>query len=593
MKKIREWLALDYRSLAVLRIAIGLTIICDLVQRALDLRAFYSDQGVLSRLQLLTLGSNKWWVSLHMMTGLTWMEGLLFIIAGTVAIQLILGYRTQLAVIVSWFLLASLHFRNPMVLQGGDVFLRVTLFWMMFLPLGRAWSLDRLFNRTAAPAQKTIFSAATVAYVVQVCLLYVFSGMLKSGAPWHDGTAIYYALNLDQLVRPFGVFLRGFPQFMSLSTHIVWYIETFGVILFFSPYKTGFFRTMGILLFLAVQIVFNSTMHLGLFGMIVVAGSLGLLPSVFWDSWFANFSRWLQLKSAPGLSIYYDADCTFCAKMSFLLKRTLFLHPETIVRAAEANPAAEALMREKDSWVVVDAQGIMHTSWDGLVAVISHSATAYWLRPLFAWIPIKKVGEKIYRSIAQKRTLICLPEPIEPAVISKPKRAWNILISLLVLFLLAYAICWNIDTLGHAKKVIPENMQWIGLVTHLDQKWNMFAPRPLTQDGWYVFPGTLRDNTPVDVFSGKDFVTYAQPAHIADGYKNQRWQKYLMNLWSGDNSSYRAGYAQYLCREWNASHSYQKQLMTFQMMFMLKNTPAPGETPDPIKPTTIWTQYCF
>ena len=130
-------------------------------------------------------------------------------------------------------------------------------------------------------------------------------------------------------------------------------------------------------------------------------------------------------------------------------------------------------------------------------------------------------------------------------------------------------------------------------LTRLDQQFNMFAPTPLTEDGWYVFPGKLRDGTEVDVYTEKTPISYDKPKYVSEMYPNQRWQKYLMNLWDAKLSDFRLGYGRYLCREWNAKHEYNKQLMTFQMDFMLEKTPPPGENSEPVVKTQIWDHKCF
>ena len=47
---------------------------------------------------------------------------------------LILGVR--LNTVISFVLLVSLHFRAPVLTQGGDMLLVAMLFWSLFLPLG-------------------------------------------------------------------------------------------------------------------------------------------------------------------------------------------------------------------------------------------------------------------------------------------------------------------------------------------------------------------------------------------------------------------------------------------------------------------------
>jgi predicted DCC family thiol-disulfide oxidoreductase YuxK len=592
--KVREWFSLDYRSIAALRIGVGITLLLDTIQRSFDLRAFYSDAGILPRAEYLRLWENKWWISVHMASGLSGFEAVLLAVAAIFAIMLILGYRTRFAMIASWFLLVSLQMRNPVILQGGDVLFRVVLFWMMFLPLGKVWSLDRLFNRTARPTKESHFSAATVAYIIQICLLYIFTGVLKTGAAWHDGTAVYYALNVDQLITPVGAYLRELPSVMKVFTYMTWYLETYGVLLFFSPIATGFFRTMGIFLFACLQIGFNSSMRLGLFGMIAIVVTFGLLPSGFWNEGWNTFTNWIASKGKKGLTIYYDFECSFCYKISYLLKRVLLLNPETVVLAAHTNSEIEKIMEEKNSWVLVDAEGKKYTTWNGVVAVLTHSPLFFWI----AWVAklpiISDIGETVYALISRKRKLVCVPEPIETTP-TGVRRLWHIFVEITVVFLLVYIIAWNIDTLeGNRPKIISPKMQSIGWFTHLDQKFNMFAPTPLTEDGWYVMPGKLRDGTEVNVMNGAEEVTYTKPEWVSYTYKNQRWQKYLMNLWSRDFSEYRLSYGRYLCREWNTeSRPHDKQLLTFEMIFIVENTPPPGVTPAPVVPTTIWSHSCF
>jgi hypothetical protein len=590
--KLREWFSVDYRSLAVLRIGVGFAFLFDVIQRACDFRAFYSDAGVLPRETLLHFWSNQWWVSLHMSAGAPAFEAMLLIIAGIAALSLILGYRTRLVMVVSWFLLVSIHVRNPLILQGGDILFRAIAFWMMFLPLNRAWSLDRLFNTVPAPKEKTYFGTASIAYLVQICLLYIFTGVLKSGEAWHNGTAVYYALNVDQLITPIGAYLREFPHVMSMLTYATWYLEVYGVLLFFSPVATGFFRTLGIFLFACLQIGFNSSMRLGLFGFIAVVVTLGLLPSNFWDFGFARFTDWIARKGKTGLTIYYDFECGFCHKTSILFKRLFLLHPDTKIVPAHSNPEVEKVMLEKNSWVIVDHAGGYHTTWDGGVTIVSYSPVFFWLKYIAVIPGISHLGEKVYRLLSEKRHQVCKVEPPERKATAAVLFGRTVR-DLVLAFLVIYVIAWNLDTLPTKAKIITNNMKDIGWATHLDQQFNMFAPYPLTEDGWYVFPGRLRDGSGVDVFTGKESITYSKPAWVAYTYKNQRWQKYLMNLWNKDYSEYRLPYGQYLCREWNRTHPEDKQLMNFDMIFMLENTPKPNEPQSPVVPTTIWSHSCF
>src|ERR1700676_4296238 len=119
--KLRELAGIDIRSLALFRMGFGLLILGDVLVRLPDIRALYSDDGVLPRSALIAHALDTWNISLHLANG-TWQFGLiLFIIEGLFALALTFGYQTRLASVVSWFLCISLQSRNPIVLQGGDV----------------------------------------------------------------------------------------------------------------------------------------------------------------------------------------------------------------------------------------------------------------------------------------------------------------------------------------------------------------------------------------------------------------------------------------------------------------------------------------
>ncbi len=130
--KLGELLGADLRSLAALRVAMAVLIIVDLLLRSRDLVPHYIDTGALPRIAVLDQTTSRWLISLHLINGTWEMQAILFVLAGAFAVALLVGYKTPLATIVSWILLASLDSRNLVVLDGGDTMLRVLLFWPFF-----------------------------------------------------------------------------------------------------------------------------------------------------------------------------------------------------------------------------------------------------------------------------------------------------------------------------------------------------------------------------------------------------------------------------------------------------------------------------
>ena len=201
---LRAIFGIDLRTLALFRLGLGLLLIVDLALRARDLAAHYTDIGILPRdvaVSVLSPGA----FSLHLLNGTVWFQAALFVAAGLFAVMLMVGFRTRLATIASWVLLLSLQNRNPYILSGDDNLLMLLTFWAMFLPLGARYSVDMALDRRTRELPNAWFSVATLALLVQGMSVYFFSALLKSDPQWiPDGTAVYYALQLDYLVTPFG-----------------------------------------------------------------------------------------------------------------------------------------------------------------------------------------------------------------------------------------------------------------------------------------------------------------------------------------------------------------------------------------------------
>ena len=180
----------DARSLAALRIALGTIVLVDLVGRWSDIRVHYTDAGLFPREQAIA-NLNPWRWSVFLLNGTEVYARLVFLVAIAIAIAVILGYRTRIATIALWVLLLSLQARNPLVLSAADAFLRMLVFWAMFLPLGAAWSLDRRLGRQPASTGTRVASVATAALFLQIAFVYLFTAMLKTGDAWRsDFTAI-------------------------------------------------------------------------------------------------------------------------------------------------------------------------------------------------------------------------------------------------------------------------------------------------------------------------------------------------------------------------------------------------------------------
>jgi hypothetical protein len=264
-----------------MRIGIGIILLVDLFIRSLSLRAFFTDDGVLP---LETLKQYNWspvYFSFHALNGEVWWQAVLFLLNALCALLLMVGFRTRLFTFICWVFLTSLQNRNPFILQGGDDLLRLLLFWGVFLAWGERFSIQRTSIYT-----DRYFSWAGIGYLMLVCSIFFFSALLKTSPEWRsEGTALYYALSLDQIRLPFGSFLYQFPSVLKVLTFIVFYIELLAPVLLLLPFVPTVIRVTGLIAYACLFIGIGSTLYVGLFYIIGLVALIGLLPSPVID-WF-------------------------------------------------------------------------------------------------------------------------------------------------------------------------------------------------------------------------------------------------------------------------------------------------------------------
>lgn len=192
-------------------------------------------------------------------------------------LSLLIGYKTTLSTFLSWLLLLSLHNANPLILNSGDAYLRLLLFWAIFLPWGTWYSLDVLKNDDAK--SKQYFSIATIAFTLQICFMYLFTGLLKNSSEWlTDGTALQYALSLKQLSKPFGAWLLQYPEFLNLLTYGTVVLEIMAPVLILFPKWNSKTKAIAILMYISFHLAIFTTMMVGLFSFICIVALFAIIP---------------------------------------------------------------------------------------------------------------------------------------------------------------------------------------------------------------------------------------------------------------------------------------------------------------------------
>ncbi len=284
--------AVDLRSLALLRVALGVLVLLDVWIRWPLARSMYSDAGCFPRSLATTWYEQTtrapargliW--SIHSLSGSeAWVETL-FVIEAVAAVLLILGLFSRVATLVCWFLVASMQTRNPLVVTSGDTLLKLMLMWSVFLPLARTGSLDSwLWQRLATPLRSMQYvSMASAGFILQFVLMYFFTGVAKCNDTWFSGQAMEFVWRLDIYANETGKKLLEYSWLPPLISHATLLAELFAVWLVLSPWKTAWFRMAVLVIYWMFHIGIAVSMSIGLFPWICMTAWLVLLPGGLWD----------------------------------------------------------------------------------------------------------------------------------------------------------------------------------------------------------------------------------------------------------------------------------------------------------------------
>jgi hypothetical protein len=191
--------------IALFRILYGLLVIATLMLLQPDWLTWYGPHAWVSLPTMHTLEPGT---RLNLFTVIPqkdpWIEALFWAFLGS-ALLLTVGLLTRLNSVVVFLCLASIQQRNLYITHGGDTFLRVAGFFLIFAPAGAAFSVDRLIRiwrgKEGAHVQpRSPWAQRMIQF--ELALLYFASFCWKvQGAPWVQGTALYYVYHLDELHR--------------------------------------------------------------------------------------------------------------------------------------------------------------------------------------------------------------------------------------------------------------------------------------------------------------------------------------------------------------------------------------------------------
>jgi hypothetical protein len=197
--------------IALFRITYGLLVIATLVLLRPDWLAWYGSHAWIS-LQTMQMVEPGTRINLFSIIPQSdgWINALFWVFLGS-TILLTVGFLTRINSVIVFLCLTSIHQRNLFITHGGDTFLRLAGFFLMFAPAGAALSFDQLLRIWRGKMKRGTESGARLRpqrpwaqrmIQIQLCLLYFAAFCAKVKSPvWLNGTALYYVYHLNSLRR--------------------------------------------------------------------------------------------------------------------------------------------------------------------------------------------------------------------------------------------------------------------------------------------------------------------------------------------------------------------------------------------------------
>lgn len=473
--------AIDVRSLALFRIALGFLYLVDTIQKIFLVREFYTDWGLFPRAYWIENYMGSWKFSFHLASGDAWFQYLLLAAQLVFCLAFLAGYRARLFGFLLFVFTCSLQSRNNQILSASDELMRLLLLWCLFLPVTERFALHNPNRRN-----RELVEVGTFTLLMQGFSMYFFTALLKLHPVWtSEYSGVYYALHLDIFTTSLASWFRQFVQATQVLTALTIYWEFIGPVL--ALLVCGWAR-------FAVSVIFLF-FHLNLTLFLV----LGLFPYVACAYWFLYFPTevW-ETKSGKKLEAALDR----------------FFH---------------------------------------------------------------QLGPRLPLRVKLPRT---------PTARSRQ-------VSALVGVFLFSLVTWNnLDSLKKEHVRIPYPAASLVRLLYIDQTWDMFAPYPIRNDGWFVIDGEFQDGSKLDLWSEKP-ATYEKPKLVSATFPNTPWRKIMVHVWDEANPRILLPFGRFLCRKFSRDNGWPSNVATFKVQFVKEHTPPIGEPFPPTEIKTLWTHDCF
>lgn len=155
----------------------------------------------------------------------------------------------------------------------------------------------------------------------------------------------------------------------------------------------------------------------------------------------------------------------------------------------------------------------------------------------------------------------------------------------------AYVIGLNVASL-----ILPHGastrFERLAFMLGIDQRWDMFAmPRVEGRaTGWTILAARRADGQEIDLLRGGAPLSWGEPVRPSDIYGGFRARSFMLwSIWF--EAKNRAGYAAYLCHDWNRSHGAGDRIDALAIVWMRQVARADGAL-GPVERVVLWRGRC-
>ncbi len=332
-----------------------------------------------------------------------WFFETVLLVSIVVTAMFVVGVGGRAVKVATYACMSSLQNANELLLDGGDNFMRIVFFFLMFSGESSRGSFGRALH-----------NLSMFAIITQICFLYFFTGFYKAmGGMWQMGVATYYALRTQWFTWP------GVSDLVFGNEYLV-VASTYGTMFFELTFPFLLLNRCARYAVLAAGVIF----HIGTAVLMGLVGFSWAMLSVYFllvtDEEYERLkgvvSRFARHPTGSDV-LLFDGDCPACNRfVAFVLKR------DALILASPINSEAGRRMltkygkdteRPESMYVLSNVNGaeVFRERSAALVFLLRRLDGVAWrIAGLLVQACPIRLADAVYRFVAARRNSVAVGE---------------------------------------------------------------------------------------------------------------------------------------------------------------------------------------